>query len=60
MLCGAFAASLQAGIFGLTARLPYQYTQAVVGGQGAAGATRTVSLLSLLHVTRIFVVARLQ
>ena len=48
LLCGAFAASLQAGIFGLTARLPYQYTQAVVGGQGAAGAT--VSLLSLLSL----------
>ena len=47
-MCGAFAAFLQAGIFGLTARLPYQYTQAVVGGQGAAGAT--VSLLSLLSL----------
>ena len=46
MLCGSFAATLQAGIFGLTARLPPQYTQAVFGGQGAAGAT--VSLLSLV------------
>ena len=44
----ATATASQAGIFGLTARLPYQYTQAVVGGQGAAGAT--VSLLSLLSL----------
>jgi len=48
LLCGGFAACLQAGIFGLTARLPTQYTQAVVGGQGAAGAT--VSLLSLFSL----------
>ena len=46
LLCGAFAASLQAGIFGFTARLPSQFTQAVFGGQGAAGAC--VALLSLL------------
>jgi solute carrier family 29 (equilibrative nucleoside transporter), member 1/2/3 len=45
LLCGSFAACLQAGIFGLTARLPTQFTQAVFGGQGAAGAT--VSILSL-------------
>ncbi len=45
LLCGACAALLQAGIFGLTARLPPRFIQAVVGGQAAAGAV--VSLLSL-------------
>ena len=47
-----FAASLHADIFRLTARLPYtyQYTHAVVGGQGAAGATVSTLLNFVIFV----------
>ena len=47
--CGVFAAFLQAGIFGLSSRLPAKYVQAVVGGQAISGAA--VSLMSLIALS---------
>lgn len=46
LVCGITAALLQAGIFGLAGRFPPMYTQAVMSGQGVAGAT--VSIISLV------------
>ena len=47
--CGVFAACLQAGIFGLSSRLPAKYVQATVSGQAISGAA--VSLLSLISLS---------
>ena len=49
LCCGIFAASLQAGIFGLSNRLPAKYVQAVVGGQAVSGTV--VSLISLITLS---------
>jgi equilibrative nucleoside transporter 1/2/3 len=48
-LCGVFAACLQAGVFGLSSRLPAKYVQAVVSGQAISGAA--VSLMSLVALS---------
>lgn len=45
-ICGALAASLSSGLFGLAARFPPAYTGAMMTGQGIAGLT--VALASII------------
>ncbi len=43
VLCGASVAYLQSGVFGVVSMFPPIYTQAVMSGQGLAGAIVAIS-----------------